>query len=194
MPRMKALEELHFLSRLLSNEFVYSTEGLEKNVERTIASLAEDDVVLVEEEMIGLSPIERQNGRNNFGSFRPSSSHSFPRILTSPKTDSPRYADFFLFLVWPFVETYWLAAVSLFALTPTNLPPSPNHPVAWYAEKNFQASAQLLAKTLFAQGDVSYLEACNQCVVPLFPLPRLSSSPSVTSSRRLRTRLFVLPG
>lgn len=56
----------------------------------------------------------------------------------------------------------WLAAVSLFALAPICPPPSADEPVAWYAEKAFQASAQLLAKTLFAQGDVSYLEAVNQ--------------------------------
>ncbi|GAA5915410.1 hypothetical protein JCM6882_001416 [Rhodosporidiobolus microsporus] len=139
MQRTDALRELHFISRLLSNEFVYQPEGLESNAVRTIASLAQDEVVLMEGELIGLSPKERQAGRNNF--------------------------DFFCFLIWPFIETYWLAAVSLFALTPTNPPPSPAQPVAWFAEKAFQASAQLLAKTLFAQGDVSYLEAVNQATL-----------------------------
>ncbi|GAA5826424.1 hypothetical protein JCM11251_002361 [Rhodosporidiobolus azoricus] len=139
MERSAALNELHFISRLLSNEFVYSPEGLESNAVRTIASLAQDDVLLVEGDLIGLSPKERQAGRNNF--------------------------DFFCFCIWPFIETYWLAAVSLFALTPTNPSPSPGQPVAWFAEKAFQTSAQLLAKTLFAQGDVSYLEAVNQATL-----------------------------
>lgn len=58
--------------------------------------------------------------------------------------------------------TDWLAAVSLFALAPVLPPTSAEQPVAWFAEKAFQSSAQLLAKTLFAQGDVSYLEAVNQ--------------------------------
>lgn len=58
--------------------------------------------------------------------------------------------------------TDWLAAVSLFALAPVSPPTSADQPVAWFAEKAFQSSAQLLAKTLFAQGDVSYLEAVNQ--------------------------------
>ena len=109
--------------------------------------------------MIGLSSDERAAGRNNY--------------------------DFFCFLVWPFVEgcestfliqcfevqylthsgtsiTDWLAAVSLFALAPVAPPTSADQPVAWFAEKAFQSSAQRLAKTLFAQGDVSYLEAVNQ--------------------------------
>ncbi|CEQ41343.1 SPOSA6832_03065, partial [Sporobolomyces salmonicolor] len=112
------------------NEFVYQGDGLEANAERTIASLKDDQVILVEGELIGLSPEERAAGRNNFD---------------------------------------WLAAASLFALTPTSSPPSAEQPVAWFAEKAFQASAQLLAKTLFAQGDVSYWEAVNQgplCNVP----------------------------
>lgn len=136
MKRSDVLDELHFVSHLLSNEFVYAPEGLEANVDKTVRALEEDGVVLAEGDVLGLSPKERATGRNNY--------------------------DFFCFLIWPFIETYWLAAVSLFALTPTTPPPSADEPVAWFAEKAFQASAQLLAKTLFAQGDVSYLEAVNQ--------------------------------
>jgi hypothetical protein len=64
--------------------------------------------------------------------------------------------------MWPFIETYWLAAVSLFALTPVDLPPTPDAKVAWYAQTSFHKSAQLLGKNLFHQGDISYLEAVNQ--------------------------------
>ncbi|GAA5851497.1 hypothetical protein JCM8547_001112 [Rhodosporidiobolus lusitaniae] len=139
MKRIDALQELHFLSRLLSNEFVYSPEGLEANAARTIDSLAQDEVVAVEGVLLGLAPNERQAGRNNF--------------------------DFFCFLIWPFIETYWLAAVALFALTPTNPPPCPDNSVAWVEEKAFLASVQLLAKTLFAQGDCSYMESVNQATL-----------------------------
>ncbi|GAA5971080.1 hypothetical protein JCM11641_004135 [Rhodosporidiobolus odoratus] len=163
MERSDALLELHFISRLLSNEFVYSPEGLEANAERTIASLEHDEVITVEDgRYLGLSMKERAAGRNDF--------------------------DFFCFLIWPFIETYWLAVVSLFALTPTSSPPQP---VAWFAEKAFQASVQLLAKTLFAQGDVSYLEAVNQAtLLNAFQrmvdagvlLTRRAAAPSVPSS------------
>ncbi|GAA5992372.1 hypothetical protein JCM10908_000451 [Rhodotorula pacifica] len=133
------LHELHFISRLLSNEFIYSPEGLEANAERTFQSLEADKVILTEGTLVGLNPQERALGRENF--------------------------DFFCFLLWPFIDTYWLAAVSLFALAPLSPPPSAEEPVAWYLEKAFQTSAQLLAKTLFAQGDVSYLEAVNQATL-----------------------------
>ncbi|GAA5830872.1 hypothetical protein JCM3766R1_003456 [Sporobolomyces carnicolor] len=139
MERSELLKELRFLSRLMQNEFVFATEGLFVNAERVISSLVADGVICVEGDLIGLSPQERAAGRNNY--------------------------DFFCFLVWPFIEGYWLAAVSLFALTPASSPPELDKPVAWFAEKSFQSSAQLLAKTLFAQGDVSYLEAVNQATL-----------------------------
>ena len=65
----------------------------------------------------------------------------------------------------PTIQVYWLAAVSLFALTPVAAAPSDETPVAWYAEKSFQKAAQGLGKNLFYQGDVSYLEAVNQGVI-----------------------------
>lgn len=74
-------------------------------------------------------------------------------------------ADFYCFLLWPFIETYWLAAVSLFALTPTTPPPNPANNVPWVAAKAFEASVQKLGKALFYQGDVSYLEAVNQATL-----------------------------
>jgi hypothetical protein len=39
MPRQVVLAELSFMSRLLQNEFVYGTEGLEANATTTLASL-----------------------------------------------------------------------------------------------------------------------------------------------------------
>lgn len=39
MERSQVISELSFLSRLLQNEFVYGTEGLEANAAKTFASL-----------------------------------------------------------------------------------------------------------------------------------------------------------
>jgi hypothetical protein len=118
MSRGQVIYEASFLSRLLQNEFVYGTDGLEINVDRTIAAMEKDEVIAIEGGMIGLSAKERATGREGF--------------------------DFYNFLLWPFIETYWLAAVSLFALTPVGVAPSPDATVAWYAEKEFHASAQFL--------------------------------------------------
>ncbi|KAM0789523.1 hypothetical protein ACM66B_000338 [Microbotryomycetes sp. NB124-2] len=139
MKRDQIFWELRFISGLLQNEFVYGTEGLETNMSRTIDALASDDVILVEEDWVGLSPQERATGRNNF--------------------------DFYNFLLWPFIETYWLAAVSLFALTPIENAPNDRERVPWYAERSFHKSAQLLGKNAFYQGDISYLESVNQATL-----------------------------
>lgn len=91
--------------------------------------------------MIGLSDKERSIGREHY--------------------------DFYCFILWPFIETYWLAAVSLFALAPSleQRPPSPAETMAWYDERAFHKSAQLLGKTTHQTGDLSYHESVNQATL-----------------------------
>ncbi|GAA94612.1 hypothetical protein E5Q_01264 [Mixia osmundae IAM 14324] len=122
------LAELGFLSQTLKNEFVYGTEGMVQNAENTIEHLQTDQVILVEDDMIGLSPAERARGRENF-------------------------------------ETYWLAAVSLFGLTPLKNGSGLEDDILWLPEREFHKRAQVYGKTLHAQGDVSYLEAVNQATM-----------------------------
>lgn len=147
MTRGRVTQEVAFLSRLMKNEFIYDINGLEANVKRTIDALEascvlhyslsgsailltlsnlylqKDKVISVEDggRLIGLADHERATGRENF--------------------------DFYNFLLWPFIETYWLAAVSLFALTPVGHAPSSRLSVAWYAEKEFHKSVQLLGQS-----------------------------------------------
>jgi hypothetical protein len=66
--------------------------------------------------------------------------------------------DFYCFLIWPFIEAAWLGAVSLVGLTP----PSDSPQEIWIDMKKAQDSAQLLGKTLYHQGDLSYFEAVNK--------------------------------
>ncbi|KAI3477373.1 hypothetical protein L1887_60952 [Cichorium endivia] len=86
---------------------------------------------------IELSLKERENGRENFDSF--------------------------LFLIWPFIEGYWLAAVSLLSLIPRGAEEKgyPESKLPWFAAKDFEKHTQLLGKTLYAQGELSYLESIN---------------------------------
>lgn len=79
-----------------------------------------------------LTDTERQRGRENF--------------------------DFYCFLIWPFIEAAWLGAVSLIGLTP--LPDSSGD--VWIDMVKAQDNAQLLGKTLYHQGDLSYFEAVNK--------------------------------
>lgn len=135
-------QELHdqvlFLSTLFRGEFIFSGEGLAVNLEKTLNGLETDNVVTLKRDeqgkitTIGLAEAERKAGRENY--------------------------DFYCFLIWPFIEASWLAAVALMALTP----PLDQTGDVWIEVMKAQNGAQLLGKTLYHQGDLSYFEAVNK--------------------------------
>ncbi|KAF7886474.1 hypothetical protein EAF00_010577 [Botryotinia globosa] len=130
--------QVQFLSQLFRGEFIYPTEGLIVNLDNTLHDLEADNIVeLIRDSegkilTVGLSDHERSVGRENY--------------------------DFYCFLIWPFVEAFWLGAVSLMGFTP---PPSKPNDV-WLEVKKAHDGAQLLGKTLYHQGDLSYFEAVNK--------------------------------
>ena len=134
--------QVSFLSQLFRGEFIYPTAGLLTNLDMTLRGLESDDVITLTRSTEGkitaveLSVTERRNGRENF--------------------------DFYCFLIWPFIESTWLGAVSLMGLTPP--PPLPETPKRdiWLDVTATQNTAQLLGKTLYHQGDLSYFEAVNK--------------------------------
>lgn len=137
--------QVGFLSQLFRGEFIFPTEGLDFNLARTIAGLETDNVIKVTRNTEGviqyveLSDKERENGRENF--------------------------DFYCFLIWPFIEAAWLGTISLMMLTPplshSTAVPSPANE-RWLDMKRAQDRSQLLGKTLYHQGDLSYYEAVNK--------------------------------
>ncbi|KAL2006270.1 hypothetical protein VTN00DRAFT_9924 [Thermoascus crustaceus] len=132
------LRQVTFLSQLFRGEFIFPPDGLTTNLEKTLRGLEKDNVIKVTRDssnaptFIELSDAERQCGRENF--------------------------DFYCFLIWPFIEASWLGAVSLMGLTP----PLDGPKDVWIDMKKAQDSAQLLGKTLYHQGDLSYFEAVNK--------------------------------
>ncbi|EJT78258.1 glycerol-3-phosphate acyltransferase [Gaeumannomyces tritici R3-111a-1] len=134
--------ELHdhvlFLSSLFRGEFIFSGEGLSVSLDKTLRGLEAEGVIYLHRsddgkiEKVGLSDKERQAGRENY--------------------------DFYCFLIWPFIESTWLAAVSLMGLAP----PLGMAPDIWIEVSKAQNSAQLLGKDLYHQGDLSYFEAVNK--------------------------------
>ncbi|KAJ9304980.1 hypothetical protein DTO217A2_5472 [Paecilomyces variotii] len=131
-------KQASFLSQLFRGEFIFPPDGLTTNLENTLRGLEKDDVIKVTRDASGaptfieLSDAERQCGRENY--------------------------DFYCFLIWPFIEAAWLGAVSLMGLTPPLDKPTD----VWLDMKKVQDSAQLLGKTLYHQGDLSYFEAVNK--------------------------------
>ena len=131
-------DQVSFLSQLFRGEFIYPTAGLLTNLEVTLQGLERDQVVSVTREhdgkikSVGLHDCERKSGRENF--------------------------DFYCFLIWPFVESSWLCAVSLMGLTP----PDEHMENVWVDTTKTLDASQLLGKTLYHQGDLSYFEAVNK--------------------------------
>ncbi|KAJ5298358.1 uncharacterized protein N7443_006478 [Penicillium atrosanguineum] len=130
--------QVSFLSQLFRGEFIFPPEGLTANMENTMRGLETDDVIKITRDNTGtpqyveLSDSERSCGRENY--------------------------DFYCFLIWPFIESSWLGAVSLLGLTP----PLEGSKDIWLDNKRALDSAQLLGKTLYHQGDLSYFEAVNK--------------------------------
>ena len=121
-------QELHdqvlFLSSLFRGEFIYPGEGLVVNLKNTLHGLEADRIIQLERDengdvvKIGLSNDERRAGRENY--------------------------DFYCFLIWPFIEASWLAAVSLLGLSPA----AGETEDVWVEVAKAQNSAQLVSIVL----------------------------------------------
>jgi hypothetical protein len=133
-------EQVFFLSQLFRGEFIFPPEGLDANLERALDSLEKDNIIKIARttdhppkvDYVELSTAERDSGRENY--------------------------DFYCFLIWPFIEASWLGAVSLMML----IPPTGHVGDYWLDMKKVQDQAQILGKTLYHQGDLSYFEAVNK--------------------------------
>lgn len=114
-------DQVLFLSQLFRGEFIYPTDGLIVNLDNTLKGLESDKVVALERDnegniiSVGLAEEERAAGRENY--------------------------DFYCFLIWPFVEAFWLGAVAFMGYTP----PLNYKGDGWLDVKGCQESAQLVS-------------------------------------------------
>lgn len=125
------IEKVQFLSTLLSDEFVFNPDGLQKNLEDTLAKLRQQEVLDTnpEEQYVEFSAAQLEKGSEIF--------------------------DFYCFLLWPFIDGYWLAAVALLSLVPMDGFDGVVN------EKRFYKAAQSLGKTLYQEGYLTHYEAVN---------------------------------
>lgn len=118
-------DQVFFLSSLFRGEFIFGSAGLVTNLDKTLRGLEHDHIVRLDRNengevvTVGLSVEERKAGRENY--------------------------DFYCFLIWPFIEASWLAAVSLMGLSP---PPGANSDI-WVEQNKAQSSAQLVSRCCF---------------------------------------------
>lgn len=144
-----------FLSQLFRGEFIYPTEGLAANLDNTLKAFEADKIVdLIRDNegkitAVDLSDVERAAGRENF--------------------------DFYCFLIWPFVEAFWLGAVALMGFAP----PTGYQGDGWLDVKKCQDSAQLV-RFLFPSGKL----IINQTLAWQDPVP--SRGPFIFRSSQQR--------
>lgn len=124
IPYADLRDQVLFLSSLFRGEFIFSGAGLDVNLDNTLRGLEADHVVRLDKDengnitTVGLSDEERKAGRENY--------------------------DFYCFLIWPFIEASWLAAVSLMGLTP----PDGKNGDIWIGEAKAQNNAQLVRSNI----------------------------------------------
>lgn len=140
-------EQVLFLSQLFRGEFIYPTDGLEVNLDNTLHALEADQIIELTRDSegritaVGLAEAERQAGRENY--------------------------DFYCFLIWPFIESFWLAGVAMMGLTP----PLDYHGDGWLDVKKCQDSAQLVYPSLSQNHrSLTFITARQNTLPPRRPL------------------------
>jgi hypothetical protein len=164
--------QVSFLSQLFRGEFVFPTEGIVKNLRETLQGLEADRIIKItyklpcsgesehEIDYVELTDEERKCGRENY--------------------------DFYCFLVWPFIESAWLAGVSILALTP---------PVGledvWLDAKQAQDMAQLVKMLFFFFLCLSHVDNLFLRLAKLFTTKEISPISKQSIKKLLKTPFSV---
>ncbi|KAJ2905465.1 putative Glycerol-3-phosphate acyltransferase [Zalerion maritima] len=127
-----------FLSSLFRAEFIFPGEGLTANLYKALEGLEKDGILDLKRdgegniEAVTISEMEKEVELENY--------------------------DFYCFLLWPFTDASWLAALSLVGLTP----PIGVSSDTWIEVSKAQGTAQELGKMIYQQGNLTYIEAVNK--------------------------------
>ncbi|KAI5838824.1 acyltransferase-domain-containing protein [Morchella snyderi] len=148
------LRQVAFLSQLFRGEFVFPTEGIRMNLEKTVRGLQADGVINVGAATTTTTTAAADGGD---GDGDGESGIGYVELSEQERRCGRENFDFYCFLIWPFIESSWLAGVAIIGLTP---PPGMDD--VWVGLTQAQDMAQLLGKTLYHQGDLSYFEAVNK--------------------------------
>lgn len=132
MQTRDVVNDVKFLSTLLSGEFVYQPEGFQTNLNESLHKLVHQGVITTES--LNSETIELSFRELNAGC---------------------EYLDFYCFLLWPFIDGYWAASVGLLSLSQVPIGAS-------VPERQFYDTIQNLAKTLYFQGEITHYEAVNK--------------------------------
>lgn len=141
---------VEFLSQLFRGEFIFPMAGFMANLDDTLAGLERNNVLRIVRSSESPNTTTAGNDTNDNSSI----------LITHPSTTFTFYHS----LISPFIESYWLTSLCLLLLV---CPSSPAEPCSKPQTASFPlseliASAQLLGKTLYAQGLLTHFEAVNK--------------------------------
>eukprot|EP00835_Amoeboradix_gromovi_P000602 NODE_22_length_38364_cov_0.248661.p5 type:complete len:623 gc:universal NODE_22_length_38364_cov_0.248661:15996-17864(+) len=127
------LQGVLYLSRLLKFEFIFRSNPIKDNLMDTLSRLERDGIISKFDDTL---------------------------VCLKPLVGSPREKfEFYCLLVWPFIESYWLATVSLYSL------------YLYYKHKKHNESCSTarfmqinmdIGSTLHYQGDLFFMESINK--------------------------------
>jgi glycerol-3-phosphate O-acyltransferase len=122
-----------FLSQLLKVEFIFHPGRMEDNFEKALSVLFARKILEPDDTehptRLRIPENQHQIARDSFDSF-----------------------VFHCSFLWPFIETYWLAALSIYTMPA----------MTWVTEKNWMKRSQDLGRTLYYEGDLTYFESINR--------------------------------
>jgi hypothetical protein len=140
IPLSSLESDASFLSKLFKNEFVFGSGGVTRNLKQTLKELEEENVVVLGSYSSSSGEKESANASKENGNW--------VELSLKERKSGRETFDFFCFLLWPFVETYWLSTVSLFTI----LPKRGTKVLRWVEEKDFLQRAQFFGRTLYYEG------------------------------------------
>ena len=156
-----------FLSQLLKKEFIFRPGGIDENLARSLYVLIDHGVVELEDYRGETMELRKEDQERTEWLFE----EVFVKLTDEERLNGRESFDFYNFLIWPFIESYWLAAVGLFCIIPA---PALNTPVAstgadgqpqqirGVAERVLMDRVQHFGKTLYYEGDLGYFESINR--------------------------------
>lgn len=149
IPKAQLYSDVDFLSRLLKLEFIFKPGNMESNTARTLKLLESHDVIEIALPKPTATPTTQFASSTQLGRETAFTTHQNHATEASTKPSPARLSklsdnedfssadfsiklgdaeravgretfDFYCFLLWPFIEAYWLTAAGLFTLLPNS--------------------------------------------------------------------------
>lgn len=123
VPLNELMASAQTLSRTLKHEFIYKVlPEFKEAFEETLHAMVKNKVIVIEEDQVSLHP-------EGFDTFK-----------------------FLCFLLWPFIESYWMVSASFYALFPRQ----------YIEATDYTKGIQQFGETLYYEGELNFFESVSK--------------------------------